>query len=97
MWLRIGWLNRRDRQRFRLRHRRRIGFDADELDALRAGARTVDAPSPATGRPLSTAAENRIVSEIRGADYGGEDKKKDHCVHQQRRNDPFPIPILPTR
>lgn len=97
MWLRVWRLYRRDCQRFRLRHRRRIGSDADELDALRAGARAVDASSTATGRPLSAAAENRIVGEIRGADYRGENKKKDHCVHQQRRNDPFPIPILPTR
>jgi len=34
------------------------------------------------------------VTEIRGSDDRRQNKKKDQCVHEQRRNDPFPIPPL---
>ena len=97
LWLRVRWLDRRDCKRLRFRHRRRIGPDADELHSLCAGAGAVSSASPTAGRPLATTAEYWIVGEIRRSDHGGKNEKKDHCVHQQRRNDPFPIPILPPR
>jgi hypothetical protein len=57
---------------------------------LRVRARPIRSPS-ATARGARTAAPLHIrTGELGRTDNGPKNEKKDQCVHEQRRNDPFP-------
>jgi hypothetical protein len=94
LWHRIWRLHRRHSERFRLWHHRRIRSHAHELQVLFPGARTIHSAAPTASGPWTAAAEHRVMSEIRRCDDGRQDEKKDHCVYEQRRNDPFPLFFL---
>jgi hypothetical protein len=64
---------------------------------LFARPRAVAAAAASTRWSGSAAAQDRIVREIRGCDDWRENEKKDQCVHEQRRNDPFPALLLAER
>jgi len=94
--LRLGirWFDRRNRERFRLRHHGRIRSHAHELKMLLARASAARPTAATARRSRSAAAHRRIMREIRRSDDWSQDKKKDQCVHEQRRNDPSPILFL---
>src|SRR5205823_14999368 len=79
------------------RRRRRTGTDARALAALFARAPAAGAGATAACRAGSTATDDIGASEIGGSDDWTQNETKDHCVHEQRRYDPFPIPIFPPR
>src|SRR2546422_598125 len=80
--------------RRRLRHRRRIRFDAHELDALFTRAESVSATTTTTRWPQSSSTDYVRAGEISRSDDRTDNEKKDQCVQQQRRNDPFPLFFL---
>src|SRR6266852_1671012 len=94
LWRRIWRFHRRYSERFRLRHRCRIRSHAHEFQVLFPGARAVDSAASTARRPRTAPTKHRIMSEIRGSDDGRQNEKKDHCVYEQRRNDPFPLFFL---
>jgi len=65
-------------------------LSSHELDVLFARTGSVAAASAAAGGPGTTPAENVGPGKIIRSDDRTDNEKKDQCVHQQRRNDPFP-------
>src|SRR3954465_7864442 len=88
--LRLLGLYRRYRQRFGFGHHSGIGLPLHELDPILVRSGAVRASATAAGRPRAPAANRRLVGEVRRADDRRQNEKKDQCVHEQRRNDPFP-------
>jgi len=61
---------------------------------LLARSGTTRSTATTAGRTRPAAADRRFVREIGRANDRRQDEKKDHRVHEQRRNDPFPISFL---
>jgi hypothetical protein len=57
---------------------------------LDPGARPIRPATAATGGSRTSSPQHIGPREIRGAYNGGNDKKEDQSVHEQRRNDPLP-------
>jgi hypothetical protein len=61
---------------------------------LFAGARPVDTAATSARRSRPAAADDVRSGEVGRPDDRCDNEKKDQCVHEKRRNDPFPSLFL---